>query len=130
MRKQTSLRPHPVRTIRDRRGTLRIFEKDSSIPFSLKRCFVISGVPEGQSRAEHALTCDQFLVMLVGSCRLTFKDGHSSGSMTLSTPAKGVLLRKGVWLRLDRFSTGAHLLVCASQKYRAPRRQKQKTTDA
>lgn len=82
---------------------------------------MISGVPKGERRAEHAVSCDQFLVMLIGVCRLTFRDGRKSSTMKLSSQREGVLVRKGVWLRLDQFSKDAHLLVCASRKYRAPR---------
>jgi hypothetical protein len=121
MPKKAGLQQRRVRMIRDRRGTLRIFEQGSSIPFALKRCFVISDVPKGQKRAGHAVSCDEFMVMLMGSCRLTFVDGRKTSSVKLSSRREGVLVRKGVWLSLDRFSADAHLLVCASGKHHARR---------
>jgi hypothetical protein len=124
MRKLPSLQRRSIRTIRDRNGKVRVFEKGSSIPFPLKRCFVISNVPKSQARGGHPVGCDELLVMLTGACRLTFQSGDKStrtSSMTLSKRTQGVLVRKGTWLQLDRFSDEALLLVCASQTYRPGR---------
>jgi hypothetical protein len=107
-----------VRTVRDRRGLLRIFEKGASLPFALKRCYVISHVPKGAARGEHAATCDVLLTILTGRCRLTIRTARRSAGVALSSRSKGVVVPKGTWLRLDRFSSDAVVLVCASQKYR------------
>jgi WxcM-like, C-terminal len=110
-----------VRTVRDRRGLLRIFEKGASLPFGLKRCYVISHVPRNTARGEHATICDVFLTTLTGRCRLTIRTARRSTSMPLSSRSKGVVVPKGTWLRLDRFSSDAVVLVCASQEYRPAR---------
>ena len=111
-----------VRTVRDRRGILRIFEKGASLPFGLKRCYVISHVPADAARGEHATICDVFLTTLTGRCRLTVRTARRSAAMPLSSRSKGVVVPKGTWLRLDRFSSDAVVLVCASQAFsRAPR---------
>jgi hypothetical protein len=107
-----------VRTVRDRRGLLRIFEKGATIPFALKRCFVISHVPKGKARAEHVVPCDIFLTALTGACRLTVQTTRREATMALSYRRDGVLVPKGTWLRLDRFSSDAVVLVCASQMHR------------
>src|SRR5690242_12123334 len=117
MRKQPRLQRRSIRTILDRSGKLRVFEKDSSIPFPLRRCFVISNVPNGQTRGGHSVACDEFLVMLTGVCRLRFRSEKQStraSTMILSEGRQGVLVQKGTWLRLEQFSDGALLLVCAS----------------
>jgi hypothetical protein len=118
-----------VQTVRDSRGLLSIFEKGASLPFALRRCFVISHVPKGATRAEHEASCDQFIVALAGTCRLTLRDHRTETSKQLRRPAEGVLVAKGTWLRLDRFSTGAIVLVCAAEKYR-PRRESRQTKAA
>jgi hypothetical protein len=110
-----------VRTIRDRRGVLRIFEKGSSLPFLLKRSFVISDVPKGKARGEHAVSCDLFVTPLAGTCRLTVRERARDVSYSLSRASKGVLVPKGSWVRLDRFSADAVILVCASQTFRGTR---------
>ena len=107
-----------VRTIRDRRGMLRIFEKGTSLPFALKRCFVISHVPKGKARGEHAVSCSLFLTELTGTCRLTVRSAGREASLSLSRRTEGVVVPKGAWLRLDRFSSGTIVLVCASQNFR------------
>jgi hypothetical protein len=106
-----------VRTIRDRRGMLRIFEKGAS-PFALKRCFVISHVPKGKARGEHAVSRNLFLTGLTGTCRITVRSAGREASLSLSRRTEGVVVPKGTWLRLDRFSSGAIVLVCASQNFR------------
>lgn len=110
-----------VRKIRDWRGMLRIFEKGSSLPFELKRCFVISQVPNGKVRGEHTVSCKQYLAALMGNCRLTVRTAGREVSMRLSPQTDGIIVPKGTWLRLDRFSSDAILLVCASQVYRRRR---------
>jgi hypothetical protein len=111
-----------VRTVRDQRGLLRIFEKGASLPFALKRCFVISHVPKDRVRAEHVVPCDIFLTALTGTCRLTLRTARRETATVLSHRRDGVAVPKGTWLRLDRFSTDAIVLVCASQRYRSSRR--------
>jgi len=111
-----------VRTVRDRRGLLRIFEKGASLPFALKRCFVISHVPKDKARAEHMVPCDIFLTALTGDCRLTVRTARREMTTVLSHPRDGVVVPKGRWLRLDRFSSDAIVLVSASQPFRPSRR--------
>jgi hypothetical protein len=107
-----------VHTIRDARGMLRIFEKGASLPFALKRCFVISNVPKGKARGEHAVSCNLFLAVITGTCRLTARSTVGEERLLLSHRTKGVVVKKGTWLRLDRFSSGAVVLVCASENFR------------
>lgn len=108
----------PVRTVRDQRGILRIFEKGTSLPFALKRCYVISHVPAGETRGGHSVSCDLFITPLTGMCRLTQRNDQQEITAPLSRKTKGVLVHKGTWLCLDRFSRGAIVLVCASQLFK------------
>lgn len=114
---KTLLARSPVLTVCDQRGMVRIFEKGASLPFALKRCFVISHVPEGKTRGEHMVSCDLFLTALMGTCRITLCNGPHRISATLSRKTEGALVHKGTWLRLDRFSRAAIVLVCASQLF-------------
>lgn len=115
---KTRLAWSPVKTVRDQRGMLRIFERGASLPFALKRCFAISHVPKGKMRGGHMVSCDLFLTALTGSCRVTLRDGRQEKSATLSHKTEGVLVHKGTWVRLDRFSRAAIVLVCASQLFK------------
>jgi hypothetical protein len=117
-----------VRTFRDGRGTLRVFEKGSSLPFPLKRCYVLSDVPRGEVRGGHKVSCDLFFAALAGTCRLNLRRGDELSSMPLLAGSKGVFVPKGTWLYVDRFSRGAVLLVCASKLFKDTR-YSEKTDD-
>ena len=110
-----------IKIVRDQRGTLRIFEKDASLSFPLKRCFVISGVPRGKTRGEHSIPCNLFLATLIGKCRLTVRQGNREQTFELFRQSEGVSVPKGAWVRLDRFSANAIVLVCASARYKRRR---------
>jgi hypothetical protein len=110
-----------VRTFRDGRGRLRAFEKGSSLPFALKRCYVLSDVPRGQVRGGHKVSCDLFFTALAGTCRLNVREGDGLSSLPLSARSKGAFVPKGTWLYVDRFSRGAVVLVCASKLYKDTR---------
>jgi len=71
----------------------------------------------GAARGGHATICDVFLTTLTGRCRLTVRTARRSAAMPLSSRSKGVVVPKGTWLRLDRFSPDAVVLVCASQAF-------------
>ena len=114
---KTRLARSPVRTVCDQRGMLRIFEKGASLPFALKRCFVISHVREGKTRGGHMVSCDLFLTALTGTCRITLRNGRQKISATLSRKTEGAFVLKGTWLQLDKFSRAAIVLVCASQLF-------------
>lgn len=110
-----------IRTVQDKRGKLRIFERGITLPFHLKRCFVISEVPKGNARGEHIVSCDLFISAITGTCRLTLDYKKRTKSISLSHKTSGVFVRKGTWLRLDRFSRTAIVLVCASQLFKSTR---------
>jgi dTDP-4-dehydrorhamnose 3,5-epimerase-like enzyme len=107
----------PVKTFRDRRGTLRVFEEGASLPFALQRCFVFSDVPSGAKRGGHEAPCEYFLTALAGGCRLVIRDHGRQSSIRLGK-RQGVLIPEGVWLSIDRFSEDAIVLVCASRVYK------------
>ena len=112
---RTVSRPDGVRSARQ----AAIFEKGASLPFALKRCFVISHVPEGKTRGGHMVSCDLFFTVLTGTCRITLRNGRQKISASLSRKTEGLLVHRGTWLRLDRFSRAAIVLVCASQLFQA-----------
>jgi hypothetical protein len=106
---------------------MRIFEMGASLPFAVKRCFVISHVPKNKTRGEHAIHFDQFVAVLVDTFHLTIRNNQREVSVRLSRRTEGVLVRKGTWLRLDQFTRGTLLLVCASQMYRPNRNARQRS---
>ena len=56
----------------DERGRMRIIEVDGGgMPFVPVRSFIVSDVPSDKSRAGHAVSCDELLIVAQGSCLIT-----------------------------------------------------------
>lgn len=107
----------PLPLFKDERGTLIAFEENNPLPFPLKRGYLIKDVPKGKSRAEHAISCDQFLVLLTGQCRITLRSKMAQESLVLDNPHEGLLVPMGIWMGLNKFENGASLLIFASSKF-------------
>jgi hypothetical protein len=104
--------------VNDSRGDLTVGEFESEFPFNPKRYFIISGVPSGEIRGEHAhLKCHQFLICAYGQCSVTVDDGSTRLEVQLSKPSVGIYLPPMVWGRQWQYSADAALLVFASELY-------------
>lgn len=104
----------PISTFPEDRGLLRPVEF-RDLPFTPVRAFTISGVPKWATRAEHAPTCDEFLVMASGSCEALI--GRDEDTVELTFDGPGLYVPGGTWLGLRAFSEDACLLVLASLPY-------------
>jgi hypothetical protein len=111
---------------RDHRGQIAIFGFDA-IPFTPVRSFSIFDVPEGASRGGHALSCDEFLWIAAGSCRVSFANGTQKSSFKLDGGGQGLLVSAGVWIELNDFAPGtvvfgfAPLPYAQTRKFDTPR---------
>jgi UDP-2-acetamido-3-amino-2,3-dideoxy-glucuronate N-acetyltransferase len=104
--------------VNDARGDLTVGEFESEFPFRPKRYFIISGVPSGEIRGEHAhLKCHQFLICAYGQCSVTVDDGATRLEVQLNKPSVGIYLPPMVWGRQWQYSADAVLLVFASELY-------------
>lgn len=102
----------------DPRGSLVAIEELSSVPFSMRRVFVISDVPMNSIRGNHAhYKSDQFLVAISGSCKVVLDDGCDVKEYCLSASSDGVFQPAGVWGVMRDFSFDCVLLVAASDLY-------------
>ena len=100
------------------RGRLTVAEVPHGLPFSPQRCFLIFGVPTGQTRGQHAhRTCSQFLLCTHGECRLLVDDGTQQAEFHLDRPTLGVLVPPLIWSTLRLHSADSVLLVLASVPY-------------
>lgn len=106
----------PVKSHRDARGNLVAFDRET-IPFAPVRTFAIFDVPPGQTRAGHAVSCDEFLWVPAGSCRLSTDDGARKSSVILSSNDRGVLIPAGMWIQLSEFAPSTFVLVFASKLF-------------
>lgn len=103
--------------VSDRRGKLKVFELGSALPFTPVRCFVISDVPEGETRGGHAVSCDEFLVVLRGECRLSAVRAEGQKQYPLSEQTGGIFVPSGTWFELNCFTAGTIVAVFADKPY-------------
>jgi dTDP-4-dehydrorhamnose 3,5-epimerase-like enzyme len=104
----------------DSRGLLTVFQKDSNIPFELKRVFYSNQVPTDAKRACHANRNSEFvLVSVAGSCTVLADDGKNRAEFVLDSPQKGLYCGKMVWKEMYNFSPDNVLLVLTSTEYDA-----------
>ncbi|MDO9605982.1 MAG: WxcM-like domain-containing protein [Hydrogenophaga sp.] len=109
---------HRMPRVLDIRGSLTVGEFDRSIPFAVKRYFMVFDVPSMETRGEHAhRECHQFLICVRGSCAVVADDGRNRQEFLLDRPDVGVHLPPMVWGIQYKYSADAVLLVFASHHY-------------
>jgi UDP-2-acetamido-3-amino-2,3-dideoxy-glucuronate N-acetyltransferase len=102
----------------DARGDLTFGEIYRHVPFEVKRFFLISGVPDGQVRGQHAHRAQHhFLVCAAGSCHVIADDAVTPYEFVLDSPTIGLHIPPLVWDTQFQFSPGSVLLVLASDYY-------------
>jgi UDP-2-acetamido-3-amino-2,3-dideoxy-glucuronate N-acetyltransferase len=109
---------HHLPRVPDIRGSLTVGEFDRSIPFAVKRYFMVFDVPSVETRGEHAhRECHQFLICVRGSCAVVADDGTKRQEFFLDRPDVGLHLSPMVWGIQYKYSADAVLLVFASNYY-------------
>jgi UDP-2-acetamido-3-amino-2,3-dideoxy-glucuronate N-acetyltransferase len=109
---------HHLPLVHDMRGNLSAGEFERSVPFPVKRYFMVFDVPSAEVRGEHAhRRCHQFLVCPRGSVSVVADDGTRREEFVLDVPSKGIYLPPMVWGIQYRYSRDAILLVFASEYY-------------
>jgi UDP-2-acetamido-3-amino-2,3-dideoxy-glucuronate N-acetyltransferase len=104
--------------VKDPRGDLTVGEFEREFPFRPKRYFIVSGVPSGEIRGEHAhKQCRQFLICAYGQCSVTVDDGITRLEVLLNKPSIGIYVPPMIWGRQWQYSADAALLVFASEPY-------------
>ena len=105
-----------LKSFTDDRGVLYPLNFDE-IPFQPKRMFIVSGVPKGVKRGDHAHhETEQFLICLKGEVEVLLYDGDEYTS-TILKPMQGIYVPKLIW-DSQIFKTGDDtLLVLASTDY-------------
>lgn len=111
---------HELPQIEDLRGNLSVVEFQKDVPFEVKRCFWVYGVPGREVRGEHAhFTCHQFVMCVAGSVQLVLDDGHERAQVSLDRPSLGVHIPPMKWGIQYKYSDDAVLVVFASHLYDA-----------
>jgi dTDP-4-dehydrorhamnose 3,5-epimerase-like enzyme len=105
--------------ILDKRGNLSIIEENKILPFKINRCYWIYDVPGGEARGGHAYyENEEFIVALSGSFDVLLDDGTRQNVFSLNRSYSGLYIPKGLWRKMDNFSTNAVALILASTMYK------------
>lgn len=109
---------HRMNRASDIRGSLTVGEFERTVPFPVKRYFMVFDVPSMETRGEHAhRECHQFLICVRGSCAVVADDGKSRQEFLLDRADLGIHLPSMVWGIQYKYSADAVLLVFASHYY-------------
>lgn len=109
---------HRLPRFADIRGSVTVGEFEKSVPFPVKRFFLVFDVPSMETRGQHAhRECHQFMVCVHGSCSVVADDGTNRQEFILDRPDFGLHLAPMVWGIQYKYSPDALLLVFASQHY-------------
>jgi len=104
--------------IHNRAGNITPLHGGIEIPFGIKRVYYLYDVPGGETRGGHAhRMLHQLIVAASGSFDVTIDDGTTKKTVTLNRPNFGLYIIPGIWRDLHNFSSGAVLLVLASDNY-------------
>ena len=102
----------------DIRGSLTVGEFERSIPFAVKRYFLVFDVPISKRAANTRIaSAISFCVCLRGSCAVVADDGIHRQEFVLDQPDLGLYLPPLVWGIQYKYSGDAVLLVFASHYY-------------
>lgn len=111
---------HRLPMITDIRGSITVGEFEKTVPFSVRRYFMVLDVPSAETRGAHAhRTCHQFLICVNGSCAVVADDGVNRCEFLLDRPDAGIHLPPMIWGIQYKYSADAVLLVFASEHYDA-----------
>lgn len=109
---------HQLPRVTDIRGSLTVGEFERSVPFPVKRYFMVFDVPSMETRGEHAhKACHQFLICVRGQCAVVADDGFNREEFVIDSPDKGIYLPPMTWGIQYKYSPDAVLLVFASDYY-------------
>lgn len=104
--------------IQDPRGNLTFVEGGNQIPFDIQRVYYLYDVPGGAERGGHAHKgLHQLIIAMSGSFDVVLDDGKNKKRIHMNRSYNGLYVCPMIWRELDNFSSGAVLMVLASNQY-------------
>ncbi|WMU71379.1 FdtA/QdtA family cupin domain-containing protein [Enterobacter bugandensis] len=108
----------PLQIHGDERGSLVSLERNSNIPFDIRRVYYIFDTENGVTRGYHAhKKLKQMAIVLKGSCDFILDDGNERVSITLNNPAQGLLINSFIWREMKNFTPDCVLMILADNEY-------------
>ena len=102
----------------DQRGNLSFVQNNAQIPFEIKRTYWLYDVPGGECRGGHAYReTEEFVIAMSGSFDVTIDDGKEKKTFHLNRSYYGLYIPKGLWRKMENFSTVSLALEFADTKY-------------
>lgn len=99
-------------------GHLTPVEGELDIPFSIRRVYYITCVPNGVTRGFHShRSLEQVLICLSGSVKVRVQTPFEEQVIQLGDSAEGLYIGHMVWREMFDFSEGTVLMVLASEHY-------------
>jgi len=106
--------------ISDPRGNLTFIEGKRHIPFAIQRVYYLYDVPGGAERGAHGhRRLQQFIVAMSGSFDVILDDGSEKKTFHLNRSYYGLYVAPMIWRDITNVSSGAVLMVLASEFYDA-----------
>ncbi|MDC1508671.1 FdtA/QdtA family cupin domain-containing protein [Saprospiraceae bacterium] len=113
MQKSNNIKLHTFPEFVDERGSLVVWE-NYKLPFVPARTFMISEVPESQTRANHSVSSKLFLTAISGSVELVLDQEEP---VLLTTKNEGVEVQENTYIQLRNFKPNTMLLVFAEKPF-------------
>ncbi len=99
-------------------GRLAVATCGAEVPFAVRRVFSLFSASAGAARSGHAhRCCEQFLICVAGSARITAEDAQGVASFRLDHPARGLYVPAMTWLSLVPQDADTVVMVLASHDY-------------
>ena len=106
--------------ISDPRGNLTFIEGGRHIPFEIKRVYYLYDVPGGAERGAHGhRRLQQFIVAMSGSFDVILDDSFDTKTIHMNRSYYGLYVSPMMWREITNVSSGAVLMVLASDFYDA-----------
>jgi hypothetical protein len=102
----------------DERGNLVVIEAGRQAPFAFSRLFLLSAVPDGIQRGDHAHRGQhQLLIAVAGKFKVTAEDRNGSAEFLLDTPSIGLHAPPLTWLKIWSMAPNSTCAILASDGY-------------